>query len=148
MEIPEGASWFARARHPLPYSPVLTAPIGAILLTVPSFEFTDVDRTASAGVSLKGKGWGREGDTIGLAGVINGASAARKAFLNAGGLGILVGDGQLPRPGDEHIVEAYYNLAPTQGINLTADFQLIGNPAYNRDRGPVVVLGARLHGQF
>lgn len=113
-----------------------------------SFEFTDVDRTIAGGVSLNGKRWGREGDTIGLAGVINCASADRKAYLNAGGLGILVGDGELPRPGDEHIVETYYNFAPFSGINLTADVQFINNPAYNRDRGPVVVLGARLHGQF
>lgn len=113
-----------------------------------SFEFTDVDKTVSAGASLKGKSWGRERDTIGFAGVINGASAERKAYLNAGGLGILVGDGRLSHPGDEHIVEAYYNLAPIKGINLTADIQVIDNPAYNRDRGPVVVLGARLHGQF
>ncbi len=113
-----------------------------------SFEFTDVDGTVSAGASLKGKGWGREHDTVGIGAVINGASADRKAYLNAGGLGILVGDGRLPRPGDEHIVEAYYTLAPMKGINLTADFQLIDNPAYNRDRGPVVVIGSRLHGQF
>lgn len=113
-----------------------------------SFEFTDVDRTFSAGVSLKGKGWCREHDTLGIAAVINSASADRKAYLDAGGLGILVGDGRLPRPGDEHIAEAYYTLAPVKGINVTADVQLIDNPAYNRDRGPVVALGARLHGQF
>ena len=32
------------------------------------------------------------------------------AYLNAGGLGILVGDGQLPHPGIEQIIEAYYSF--------------------------------------
>ena len=29
-----------------------------------------------------------------------------------------------------------------------ADYQLITNPAYNADRGPVSVFSARLHGEF
>jgi len=41
-----------------------------------------------------------------MAGVVNGISNAHVAFLNAGGLGILIGDGQLPNHGTEKIVEA------------------------------------------
>jgi high affinity Mn2+ porin len=33
------------------------------------------------------------------------------AFVNVGGLGILVGDGMLPHPGPEQIIEAYYSYA-------------------------------------
>src|SRR3979490_3007852 len=33
-----------------------------------------------------------------------------RSFLNAGGLGILVGDGKLPHPGLERIIETYYSL--------------------------------------
>jgi hypothetical protein len=33
------------------------------------------------------------------------------AYLNAGGLGIVIGDGQLPHPGLEQIIEAYYSYA-------------------------------------
>jgi len=29
-------------------------------------------------------------------------------LMNAGGLGILVGDGKLPQPGSEQIIESYY----------------------------------------
>ncbi len=36
------------------------------------YEFTDVDRTAAAGLSLNGKQWGRPDDTFGFAGVVNG----------------------------------------------------------------------------
>ena len=113
-----------------------------------AFEFTDVDRTFSAGLSIAGKTWGRADDRLGLAIVVNGASPARKRYLDAGGLGVLIGDGRLPQPGDEDIVEAYYECSIAQGLHVTPDFQLLYHPAYNRDRGPVAVLGVRLHGQF
>jgi high affinity Mn2+ porin len=111
------------------------------------YEFTDVDRTIAAGLALSGKQWGRPDDTFGFAGVVNGITGVHQAFLNAGGLGILVGDGMLPHPGFEHIVEAYYQL-PVSYFKLTLDYQLIVNPAYNTDRGPVSVVGARMHAQF
>jgi high affinity Mn2+ porin len=111
------------------------------------YEFTDIDRTAAAGVSLAGKAWGRPDDTFGLAGVVNEISAAHIAYLNAGGLGILVGDGQLPHPGPEQIIETYYTF-PIGSWQATVDYQFIANPAYNRDRGPVSVIGLRLHAQF
>jgi high affinity Mn2+ porin len=113
-----------------------------------AYEFTDVDKTVSAGASLSGGRWGRSGDTIGLAGVLNGASNALIAYLNAGGLGILVGDGKLPHPGPEEIIEAYYKIAVTPKVALSLDMQLVGNPGYNRDRGPAPVVAARLHAQF
>ena len=111
------------------------------------YEFTDIDRTVAAGLSLKGKRWGRPNDTFGLAGIVNGISGVHQAFLNAGGLGILVGDGRLPNPGSERIIEMYYSL-PLFSWRLTLDYQFIANPAYNRDRGPVSVIGTRLRAQF
>jgi high affinity Mn2+ porin len=111
------------------------------------YEFTDIDRTAAAGLSLSGKAWDRPGDTFGLAGVVNEISSAHIAYLNAGGLGILVGDGQLPHPGPEQIIETYYSF-PIGSWQATMDYQFIANPAYNRDRGPVSIIGMRLHAQF
>jgi high affinity Mn2+ porin len=111
------------------------------------YEFTDVDRTASTGVQLAGKLWGRADDTFGFAGVVNMISAPHIAYLNAGGLGILVGDGQLPHPGPEQIIETYYSF-PLGALRATLDYQFFMNPGYNRDRGPVSVLGTRLHAQF
>ena len=111
------------------------------------YEFTDVDRTVAAGLSISGKQWGRDDDTFGIAGVVNGITSVHEAFLNAGGLGILVGDGQLPNPGSERIMETYYSF-PVLAAKATLDYQLIVNPAYNRDRGPVSVLGVRLHTQY
>jgi hypothetical protein len=31
-----------------------------------------------------------------------------------------------------------------KGIDVTLDFQEVGNPAYNRDRGPVSIQGERI----
>jgi len=111
------------------------------------YEFTDIDRTVAGGLSISGKLWQRDNDVFGIAGVVNGISNVHQAFLNAGGLGILVGDGMLPHPGNEQILETYYSF-PIFASRVTFDYQLIVNPAYNRDRGPVSVLGVRLHTQY
>jgi high affinity Mn2+ porin len=111
------------------------------------YEFTDIDRTVAAGLSVSGKQWARDDDVFGIAGVVNGISNVHQAFLNAGGLGILVGDGMLPHPGNEEILETYYSF-PVFATRVTFDYQLIVNPGYNRDRGPVSVLGVRLHTQY
>jgi high affinity Mn2+ porin len=115
---------------------------------VEAYEFTDIDRSVSAGLSLQGTRWHRAGDTLGLAAINDGISAARERYLNAGGLGILVGDGRLPHPGPEQIIETYYSLAVLGAAHLSFDYQWINHPAYNRDRGPVSVVAVRLHAQF
>jgi high affinity Mn2+ porin len=113
-----------------------------------AYEFTDVDRTFAFGLAQGGKPWGRAGDRLGAAVVVNEASSERQAYLAAGGLGILVGDGQLPHPGAETTFETYYNLEIIKGLHATVDYQFVNNPAYNRDRGPVSVLAVRLHAQY
>ncbi len=115
---------------------------------VETYEFTDVDETVAGGVSLGGARWGRKGDSIGLAGVVNQISKIHQKYLADGGLGILVGDGRLPHPGPEEIVETYYKIGVTPHVAVTLDAQLVGNPAYNRDRGPAPIIAARLHAQF
>jgi high affinity Mn2+ porin len=109
--------------------------------------FTDIDRTVATGAQLTGRRWRRPDDTIGFAGILNGISGRHEAFLNAGGLGILVGDGRLPHPGLEQILETYYSVA-VKAWHITFAYQFVNNPAYNCDRGPVSVLGLRLHAQF
>jgi high affinity Mn2+ porin len=109
--------------------------------------FTDIDRSLSGGVSIKGSYWGRPSDTIGVGGAINGLSSAHRDFLAAGGLGLLIGDGRLNyRP--EQILETYYAFAIDKNFTFTADYQLITNPAYNADRGPVSIFSGRVHGEF
>jgi high affinity Mn2+ porin len=113
-----------------------------------TYEFTDIDHSVAAGVSVSGSHWGRADDTFGWAGVVNTPSAQRKAFLAAGGLGILIGDGRLVNSGPEEILETYYSLGVVRGAHLSIDYQFITNPGYDRDRGPVSVFGVRVHGQY
>ena len=115
---------------------------------VEPYDFTDIDRTAQAGLSLRGAGWGRGGDTLGAVFIVNAISREHQRYLDAGGLGVLVGDGRLPNPGDERIGEAYYKVAAERGVDLTVDYQFIANPGYNRDRGPANVFAFRAHGAF
>jgi high affinity Mn2+ porin len=113
-----------------------------------AYEFTEINRSVALGLSVKGTDWGRSNDTWAIAGVVNELSDPAKTYFAAGGMGILIGDGQLRRYGTENILETYYDTQIVEGLNVALDYQLIANPAYNADRGPVSVLGLRLHGEF
>jgi high affinity Mn2+ porin len=112
-----------------------------------TYSFTDADASVSGGTLLSGMFWGRPDDTVGIAGIVNMITKTHEAYLADGGLTALIGDGMLPHPGPETILEAYYSL-PVYSWHLTFDYQFIVNPAYNRDRGPVSVVASRLHTQF
>jgi high affinity Mn2+ porin len=112
-----------------------------------SFAYTEVNSTVAAGADMAGKRWHRELDKVGAAVVSNGISAAHQSYLRNGGHGFLLGDGRL-RYGRENILEAYYTLHVWRGLYLSADVQRVWNPGYNRDRGPVLVPGTRLHVEF
>jgi high affinity Mn2+ porin len=109
-----------------------------------SWTFADVDRTATAGISLKGEAWHRPADTLALAGVLNGISSVHQRFFEAGGTGILAGDGALSY-GWEKTLETYYDFRLWRSLHATIDYQFVANPAYNHERGPVSVFSARLH---
>jgi high affinity Mn2+ porin len=109
--------------------------------------FSDVDYATSFGLSLKGEPWRRPGDTFGLAGVLNGITRVEQEFLAAGGTGILAGDGNLNYAW-EKILETYYDARIWKMIHTTVDYQFIGDPAFNRARGPVSVFAVRLHWQL
>jgi high affinity Mn2+ porin len=109
--------------------------------------FADIDASLALGASIKGTRWGRPDDVIGIGGAINALSRDHRDFIAAGGLGVLIGDGQLNYR-RERILESYYAYALNKQLTLTGDYQLITNPAYNADRGPVSVFSGRLHGEF
>jgi high affinity Mn2+ porin len=134
--------------QPIAVDSGLFARVGKAAGNVEPYEFTDIDRSTVLGVSIKGPRWHRPGDTLGLAAIDNGISAERERYLNLGGLGILVGDGRLPHPRAEQILETYYSVAVLSQVTFTLDYQSVKNPAYNSDRGPVSIVAVRLHGQF
>ena len=116
--------------------------------TKEAFEFTEINRSLSAGGSIKGGLWRRTEDTVGIAVAVNAISSAAQRYFAAGGIGILIGDGQLPHYGPERIVETWYSAKVTDAVSLGFNFQRIVHPAYNRDRGPVSIFAARLHADF
>ena len=110
-----------------------------------SWAYTEIDRTASGGISVKGGRWHRAGDVAGAAMAIHGISGDHRAYLARGGHGFIIGDGRLEHPGPEKILETYYAWRLQRLLTVSPDYQLIVNPAYNRDRGPVNVFSIRFH---
>ncbi len=110
-----------------------------------SFAYTEIDRTLAFGGDTRVPGRGH--DRLGVALVANGLSPDHRDYLAAGGLGFIIGDGAL-RYGSERILESYYTLRLHGGVHAAFDLQWIGNPAFNRDRGPVLIRSLRLHLDF
>lgn len=113
-----------------------------------TFVFTEIDRTASIGLSLKGTSWHRPDDTAAVAVVINGLAREHREYLGDGGHGFIIGDGQLPHYAPEEIGEAYYLAKIYEHVFITGDFQIVDHPAYNPQRGPIVIGGVRVHIEF
>jgi len=109
-----------------------------------SFAYTEVDESVSGGIDLRGDHWHRKDDKIGVAVVSNAISGDHREYLKLGGLGFLLGDGNL-NYGRENIIEGYYTAKLWHGVYASFDLQPIWNPGYNRDRGPVLVGAIRLH---
>ncbi len=112
-----------------------------------SFAYTEVDQTAQMGGDLRGTHWHRKNDKAGLVFVSNGISSVHQQYLALGGVGFLLGDGAL-NYGRETIFEGYYTAHFWRGVFGSFDLQHINNPGYNRDRGPVLAPGLRLHVDF
>jgi high affinity Mn2+ porin len=112
------------------------------------FDFTEINQSATTGLSVKGALWGRNDDSVGIAGVINGISSNAQKYFAAGGMGGLIGDGSLPSYGSEKIVEAFYKIVFVPGIHLTLDYQHVQNPAYNTVRGPIDFFAFRTHIEY
>ena len=112
-----------------------------------SYAYTEVDQTVEAGADYAGARWHRPADKIGLAVVSNAIKRDHQNYLKLGGLGFLLGDGNL-NYGRENIVESYYNWHAWRGLFYAVDVQHISNPGYNRDRGPAWVGSVRAHIDF
>jgi hypothetical protein len=119
-----------------------------------SFTFTEADQTLSTGVQISGDQWHQPGAQLGFGLASNTISATHRAYLAAGGCGFMLCDGRL-NYGREQLMEIYYRLqriwpedpGPVRW-QLGPDFQLIRNPGYNRDRGPVTFWALRLHVEY
>jgi high affinity Mn2+ porin len=109
-----------------------------------TWSYTEIDNTLSLGIVANGKKWNRQNDILGIGFVISGISEPHRNYLKAGGYGFMLGDGNL-RYSPETLAEIYYSFAFTKNILVSGAYQLIINPGYNKDRGPVNVFTVRVH---
>jgi high affinity Mn2+ porin len=112
-----------------------------------SWAFTEIDRSFAVGATQNGKPWHRPADIVGVAVVVDGLSPWHERYLEGGGYGFIIGDGALDY-GLEVVGDLYYKLQLSDELAISAIYQPIVNPAYNRDRGPVQVFSARFHVAF
>jgi high affinity Mn2+ porin len=112
-----------------------------------AWAYAEIERSITAGAVRKRPVPGRPDDEAGLSFILNALSTDHRDYMAAGGYGFMIGDGRL-NYGLETIAEIYYKAALHKFVWLTADYQFVGNPAYNRDRGPVHVFTLRLHTEF
>lgn len=110
--------------------------------------FTEIDRSASVGLLANGDRWKRVDDSFGIGTVVSGLSAVHRNYLASGGYGFIVGDGAL-NDGVEWATEIFYKAKLfSDSFYVTANYQFVANPGYNKDRGPVHVIGLRAHIEF
>ena len=111
------------------------------------YAYTASDSSVSLGSIIKGTRWGRGRDSVGVGYAQNWLSAAHISYLNMGGIDGFIGDGRISyKP--EKAFEVYYNVNLNRSWWVSFDFQRVFDPAYNSDRGPVTVYGARMHAEF
>ncbi len=109
-----------------------------------TFAFTEIDRSLSLGLVSNGQAWKRKEDKAEIAIVVNGLSNLHRDYLAAGGYGFIIGDGAL-NYSYEMILEANYVFKTSKYLWISPDYQMVVNPAYNKDRGPAHVFGLRIH---
>ena len=109
-----------------------------------TWAFTEIDNNVQAGMNMTGKLWKRPMDNWGVALTTNGLSKEHEQYLEAGGHGFIIGDGKL-NYGRETVIETYYKVQLVSFIAISPDYQFVIYPGYNKDRGPVHVVGVRVH---
>ena len=112
-----------------------------------TWAFTEIDYSISGGF-VKDNLFGRKQDRLNIGFAFNGISDLHRQYLAKGGYGFIIGDGKLPNYGLESILEINYNVKITDWLSVTPDYQLVINPAYNQDRGPVHAFALRMHTEF
>ncbi len=111
------------------------------------YSFTSTDQSLAVGGTVKGTPWRRPRDIAGFGVGFGFISDAHAKYLKLGGIDGFIGDGSI-NAAAESVIEAFYSFSISSSLWLSADYQHITNPAFNADRGPVDIFGARLHAEF
>ncbi len=109
--------------------------------------YTSADRSVSLGVVGRGSLWSRAKDSAGVGLGIDWISDVHAQYLRLGGVDGFVGDGALAAA-PETSLDVFYSVNLLSSVWFSGDYQLIVNPGFNADRGPVHVFGVRLHAEF
>ena len=131
----------------------ITSDIGVVLRAMYSDGQSEVDaynpadRSLSIGAVAKGSSWHRPFDVTGVGFATSWISDVHAQYLAMGGIDGFVGDGRL-HWAPEGLVEGFYSVNLLKAIWLTGDYQFLWNPGFNSDRGPVHILGGRIHAEF
>ena len=112
-----------------------------------SIDQSDVDQEISSGVVFSGSAWDRQNDEIGFALGFSAISPQQLRYLKLGGETHGIGDGKLNYQVNETL-ESYYRFAVVDWLEVSLDHQLIVNPSYNSDRGPINIFGLRVRTEF
>ena len=110
------------------------------------YSYTATDRSFSAGIIINGARWRRPWDVFGLAYAQGWISPSHANYLRAGGIDGFIGDGNIAQA-SERGLELLYAAQVIGPVWLSVDYQIVMNPAYNADRGPVHMVGMRVHGE-
>ncbi len=111
------------------------------------YSYTSTDRSFSFGVLAHGSLWHRPLDITGVGMGVGLISDSHAAYLKQGGVDGFIGDGNI-NVAPESVNEVFYSVNVSSNAWVTGDYQRITNPAYNADRGPVDIFGARFHAEF
>jgi len=109
--------------------------------------FNPADRSLSFGAVAKGTLWQRPFDVAGVGMSMSWISKIHADYLAMGGVDGFVGDGHL-RQGAEGVFEVFYSFNLFKAIWLAGDYQFLWNPGFILDRGPVNIIGAKVHAEF
>jgi len=109
--------------------------------------YNPADRSLSVGAVAKGSLWRRSFDVAGVGFGMSWISDIHAKYLAMGGVDGFIGDGNL-RQAAEGIVEGFYSVNFLKAVWLAGDYQFLWNPGFNADRGPVHILGAKIHAEF
>ena len=109
--------------------------------------YNPADRSISFGAAGQGATWHRPFDVAGFGLGTSWISRPHADYLARGGVDGFIGDGLL-RQAAEGVFEVFYSFNLLRAVWLTADYQHLWHPGFNADRGPVDILGGRVHAEF
>ncbi len=109
--------------------------------------FDPADRSFTIGAIARGSWWGRPFDVTGVGFGMSWISTIHAQYLAMGGVDGFVGDGHLQQ-GGEGIFEVFYSVNFFKALWLSGDYQFLWHPGFNTARGPVSILGVRVHAEF